>query len=238
MKSAKEAAPTNLSPAVAEACRVRGVRQCVGNLVKAVLFWAITLALLFITESQNDVFTRETQPFWFALILIVLILYPFVKWKPYRILLERDFRGTIVSYRNKRVMDHTGEDSRGPFFDRGKLGAVDVYIIHVVSESGQKRTFTIKRANTEFGRVYYQKGDVVRCPRFANLPFNESRPLPRPYCIWCGSIGSPNETECKCCHSPYSLIPEKDEFIPLSSTATVEKTHLPSDSDTTSSDET
>ncbi len=222
MKRAENPFPTNLSSDVSEACRVRGVRQCIKNIIKSVVFYVLAFAILYFTESQNDLFTRKSQPFWFAVVQVVIIAFPILHWQPYRLFFERDFRGTIVSYRNKRVIDHSGEDARGPFFDRGKMAPIDVYIIKVVSESGQKRTFTIKRANTEFGRVYYQRGDVIRCPRFANLPFNESRPLPRPYCLWCGSIGSPNETVCICCRSPYSLVPEADNFTPAVSTIPVE----------------
>ncbi len=222
MKQEKTCDPSNLSPEVTEACRVRGVRQCVKDIVKSAIFYILAFGILYITESQNELFTRKVEPFWFRVIQLVIIVFPILHWAPYRILFERDFRGTIVACRNKRVVDHTEEDARGPFFDRGRMGTIDVYIIKAVSESGRKRTFVIKRANTEFGRVYYKQGDVIRCPRFAHLPFNESRPLPRPYCIWCGSIGSPNETVCKCCQSPYSLIPEEHAFVPAVSDIPVE----------------
>ncbi len=222
MKSNLNSNRSNLSPDVVEACRVRGRKQGVKNIVKSVIFYVLAFGILYLTASQSDLFTPKSEPFWFAVVQVVIIAIPILLWAPYRLFTERDFRGTIVAYRNKRVVDHSEEDARGPFFDRGRMGMIDVYIIKAVSENGRKRTFTIKRANTEFGRVYYQKGDVIRCPRFAHLPFNESRPLPRPYCIWCGSIGSPNETVCKCCQSPYSLIPEDGAFTPAVSTVPVE----------------
>ncbi len=218
MKSKENSYPTNLSPDVANASRRRGIRKCVKDIVKSVLFWAVALTILFVTESQNDLFTRHSQPFWFSIILIFLVAFPILKWKPYRLLLERKFHGTLVTYRNKRSVESSDHDVRGIFFDRGRMRTVDVYIIKVQDPQGHKRTFTIKGANTEFARAYYQKGDILSCPRFANLPFNESRPLPRPLCLWCGSIGSPNETVCISCNAPYALVPEDDEFHPQEGT--------------------
>ncbi len=210
MEQAKKSANTNLAPEVIADATRKGLRKCVRDIVKSVLFWGISLAILFFTAAQNPIFTWKSQPFWFSLVFLILLAIPILAWKPYRILTERDFRGTLVSYRNKRVVDSSVGGARGIIFNSRQLRAVDVYIIKVQDERGRTRTFTFKEANTEFARVYYQKGDVLFCPRLANLPFNESRPLPRPLCLWCGSIGSPNETECKCCRAPYALIPEQD----------------------------
>ncbi len=223
MKPPKKPCPTNLSPDVVEACRVRGVRQSVKNMVKSVLCWGITLTILFVTAAQNPIFTPRAEPFWFSVVFLILVAFPFLKWKPYRIFFEREFRGTLVSYRNKRVLDSTENGARGIRFNYRQARAVDVYIIRVQDENGRKRTFTIRGENTAFGRVYYKTGDVLRCPRFAYFPFNESRPLPRPFCLWCGSIGSPNETECITCRAPYALVPENGTFIPAVSDIPVEK---------------
>ncbi len=215
MKHEKPISPTNLSPDVIDAvCRL-GRKQALRTILKSVLFWAVALTALFVTERQNDFFTRQTEPFWFTFVLLLLVLFPLFVWKPHRIFTERAFRGTIVSTRNKRAVDHAGESAKGPYFDSGKPDVIDIYIIKVKDGRGRKRTFAIKRANARFGRFYYQKGDVLFCPRFAHLPFNESRPLPLPYCLWCGSLGTLDEVTCSFCKSPYAAVPEDGAFTPV-----------------------
>ncbi len=230
MKREKKTLVSNLSPDVAAACRRLGTRKQVGALIKTVLFWAIALTALFITESQNDFFTREKQPFWFSVVLLLFVAFPVWKWKPYRLLTVRDFRGTIVSYQNKRCLETPDRTARGVFVSPRLMDTMDVYIIKVIAESGKKRTFTVKGDGTRFGRFYYQKGDVVTCPRFAKFPFNETRPLPAPYCLYCGTIGSVNETVCSFCGAPFALVPEEGQFVPAESELVLPATDAPDQS--------
>ncbi len=214
MKKRKSPVPTNLSSDVIESVRRHGLRKCGKDIIKSVLFWGIGLGALFATSAQTPFFTPASEPFWFALVILLITAIPIVWWRPYRILTVRDFRGTVVSYRNKRGVEPSESTARGVNVHPRLMNTVDVYIIKVQDARGRKRTFTFKRENAAFGRVYNQKGDLLYVPRFSEIPFNESRPLPRPMCLWCGSIGASNEDRCTTCDSPYALPPEEATSAP------------------------
>ena len=49
----------------AEAIRKKCRRGMVRNIIKTLIFYAVSMTILFLTERSNDLFTREAHPVWF-----------------------------------------------------------------------------------------------------------------------------------------------------------------------------
>ena len=75
-----------LPEATAQAIQKRGKRLLVSRVLKCLVFYAVFMTILFVTERNNDLFTRETHPVWFWGIFVILVLLPLWKWKLYQLI--------------------------------------------------------------------------------------------------------------------------------------------------------
>lgn len=69
--------PQETAQAIRKTCR----RVLVRNLIKSLLFYAVSMAILFITGNSNDLFNSKAQPVWFWGVFLILAVFPFWKWK-------------------------------------------------------------------------------------------------------------------------------------------------------------
>ena len=180
---------------------VRGRQKTVRNGVKSLLFWGVTMTVLFVTGSRSKLFNMREQPVWFWGVFVILLAAPILYFKVYRLLTYPAFRGTVTELKNRR--QYVSNDR---CYNSRRLINMSPEDTCILTASDGKREYKIPFTMADkatFARENYQVGDAVYHPRFAKYPFNESRLPSHPFCLCCGYIGAAGERECPDCGVPF-----------------------------------
>lgn len=203
---------TGLSAEVLAAIRKAGVKRYFKQVLKVLAFWAVTITSLLIVADRNRFFNWEKQPISIGIAFAALVLFPIWKFKLLEPLLLPSYHGTVTKIENKVVIDGKDEDVKAWGVTKAaELVRVDQCTVVVTRENGRLDRFVCKREAASFARYYYQIGDPVYHPVFAKYPFNCSRKAARKFCIFCGGIGTSNETVCSGCGVPFAQLPDDPE---------------------------
>ena len=193
-----------MSQSMHTAIKKHGVQQLLVQIIKALAFCIVTIALLCFTEGNHGLLLREAYPNIFWSVTAFLIVVPILYFKFYRFLLRPTFRGTVTKIKNDSRLGGREGDIKG-FIGRGhfvEMGRIDICFVTVQTERGRQHTFTYPREKAAFARAYYQIGDSVFCPAFANFPFSENRTPEKPICLCCGELATVDEDMCPKCNVP------------------------------------
>ena len=179
----------------------RGHRLLRKNIIKSLIFWGVTMTVLFVTGSRSKLFNMQEQPIWFWGVFAILLAAPILHFKFYCLLTYPVFRGTVTELKNRRqyVSDDRGYNSRRLIH----MSPEDTCILIVSAGKRAYKIPFIKAEKATFARENYQIGDAVYHPRFAKYPFNESRLPSHPFCLCCGYIGAAGERDCPDCGVPF-----------------------------------
>ncbi len=200
-----------LPEATAQAIQKRGKRLLVSRVLKCLVFYAVFMTILFVTERNNDLFTRETQPVWFWGIFVILVLLPLWKWKLYQLITCHNCYGTVERFRSRRAIGNEDGEYTGGLSGAGlNFRYIDACTMVVRSSKGWRHRFVAYNEKANVIRSNYQVGDRVFCPMFAAYPFNISRAPERPFCLCCGYVGTQDETVCPACDIPFVRNPAED----------------------------
>ena len=137
-------------------------------------------------------------------VFLILVAFPFWKWKLYQFIVCRKMYGTVGDFKNKRALGNEDGEYTG-WLPGGslKLFYINVCTMTIRSDKGLRHRFTAANEKAGFLRNNYQKGDRVFYPMFAAYPFNMSREPERPFCLCCGYTGTIDETVCPNCDVPF-----------------------------------
>ena len=194
------------------AIRKAGRKRYLLQVVKVLVFWALTITALFLIGNQNKLFNWKTQPISMGIALAALILFPIWKFKLLEPLLLPTYRGTVTKIDNKVILDGKDEDVKAWGSAKiNDLTRVDSSTVVVTRENGRTDRFVCKRDTAAFARIYYRVGDPVFHPVFAKYPLACRRKTAHKFCIWCGGIGTSNETSCSACGIPFPGATEEAE---------------------------
>lgn len=194
----------NLPEATLKAIRKHGIRKLTRQIIKSLLFWAISMTVLFVTGSQNDLFNPTAHPIWFWGVFLILIAFPFWKWKLYQLFVCRKLYATVEGFKNRRTIGNEDGEYTGGLSGVGlNLHYIDFCAMFIRSDKGLRHRFTAANEKAGFIRSIYEKGDRVFYPMFAAYPINLSRSPSRPFCVCCGYIGTEEEEVCPDCGVPF-----------------------------------
>lgn len=192
--------PQETAQAIRKKCR----RVLVRNLIKSLLFYAVSMAILFITGNSNDLFNREAQPVWFWGVFLILVAFPFWKWKLYQLIVCRNLYATVEEVKSRRAVGNEDGEYTGGLSGVGlNLHYIDACTMVIRSDKGLRHRFPATNEKAGIIRSNYEKGDRVFYPMFAAYPFNMSREPERPFCLCCGYTGTADETVCPNCDVPF-----------------------------------
>ncbi len=191
-----------LSDAAICSIRKKGISKLCRQIIKSLLFYAVSLVLLLVASRTNDVFTMEKSPVTFWIIFSVLILFPPIRYGFYKLPFKMNVRGEVVEIKNDRRMAPIEKKSN--YYAPGgalrtMLTNVDACDIVVRSQRGLPFTYTFLRDEAAVARGYYAVGDKVMLPPWANFPVVVSREVKCPICPWCGYPGADTTAECGEC---------------------------------------
>lgn len=179
----------------------RGFRKLYGQLIKSVLFCAVTIPCWIWFVLQNDLLTGQPQRVTFWTVIAVLVLFPFVRYKFYRLIFQGSFRGEVTELKGGRLTDHKdAEGGKWTAMHGDRVENVNVCTVTVRSNRGFYHQYTfIGNTISALAFEYYQVGDSVFQPLFAKYPYNETREPIRPFCLACGKIEEENSDVCSNC---------------------------------------
>ena len=189
-----------ISENVIKGIRKKGIKKNVLNIIKVLIFYGIGMTILFLTESQNDLFTRYKTPIWFWGIFAIILIFPIWKFQLYK-LVNQNYHGKVIEVEHATRLGGKKEDMSGyiDISNIGEMGRIDVCIVTVKSTHGICRKYVFTRDLAQFAREYYQKGDQIFVPLFAEYPFNESRKVETSFCLFCGTQGDDRDNNCPKC---------------------------------------
>ena len=186
------------------AIRKRGIRRLVKQIIKCLLFWAISITAIFFTERQSKLLTWEALPIWFWGIVLLLLCFPVWKFGLFRCMVCPTFHGKLEKEKTETAFGNRNGIIKGMLFRAMGTTFIEVRIMTFRSEKGIPHRFTYSAARkVNFVRNYYRIGDEVYYPPFAEFPFNKSRAPSRPFCLCCGYIGAETEDNCPDCGVPF-----------------------------------
>lgn len=186
------------------AIRRRGLITLCKQIIKSLLFYLVTLTALFVTESNNYVFTREKQPIWFWGIFVILLLIPIIRYKFYLLPFTLGTYGHIEKIKSGNGMAPRRDRAVGiRGFWEGNMEHVVSYRITVKTNRGISLNFLFMREDAEFAMGYYREGDAVYLPPFAKYPYNLDRLPDRRFCFACGGFGMAHKDTCPLCGVPF-----------------------------------
>ena len=182
--------------------RKKGISKLCKQIIKSLLFYAVSLTLLFVVSRTNAVFTMEESPVTFWIIFGVLILLPLIRYGFYKLPFKMNMKGQVIEIKNDRRMAPIEKKSN--YYAPGgalrtALTNVDACDIVVRSHHGLSFTYTFLRNEAAVARGYYVVGDEVMLPPWANFPVVISREIKCPVCPWCGCPGADMTAECEEC---------------------------------------
>ncbi len=182
--------------------RKKGISKLCRQIIKSLLFYAVSLSLLFVVSHTNDVFTMEVTPLAFWIVFSVLILIPLIRYEFYKLPFKMNMKGQVIEIKNDRRMAPIEKKSN--YYAPGgalrtMLTNVDACDIVVRSHRGLPFTYTFLRDEAAVARGYYAVGDEVMLPPWANFPVVVSREIKCPLCPWCGCPGADTTAECEEC---------------------------------------
>ena len=196
--------PEYFTPQIKKSVNKCGIKDLIKNIIKSIIFYLLSYSALFFSEQRNDIFTRETQPFWFWIVFIVIMFMPIYIFGFHKLILCPSFYGTVINVENTHILDGKKSDSPKVIFpsDNQHTGEVDVCIITVKSNIGAKYKFFFKRENTMLAREYYSVGDAVYHNVFTKYPINCFKAPPKKFCVRCGDLCADFESDCPHCRIP------------------------------------
>ena len=182
--------------------RKKGVHKLCKEIIKCLLFYVVSLGLLFVVSHTNHVFTMEKSPIAFWIIFSVLILLPLIRYGFCKLPFKMKLKGSVIEIKNDRRMAPI--ETKSNYYAPGgalrtALTNVDACDIVIRSQRGLSFTYTFLRNEAAVARGYYVVGDEVMLPPWANFPVVISREIKCPVCPWCGCPGADMTAECEEC---------------------------------------
>lgn len=201
---------TKLSEQIIQEISRKGKKNLFGTIVKTLLIWGIGWTVLVLTGKQSDLFTLSSPPIWFWIVFAIILIFPIWKFQIYKFL-RPSVHGEVIEVENTQRLGGKKGDVGG-YIDTlniGQMGRVDTCIVTVKGTRGGIRKYELSRESAQFAREYYQQGDMVFVPMFAEYPFNESRDAEKPFCLCCGRAAGAHEAVCFTCGVPLVKKEEK-----------------------------
>ncbi len=195
---------TALSQQIIQEISRKGKKKLLWSIVKTLLVYGIGWTALVLTGKQSDRFTLSSPPIWFWIVFAIILIFPIWKFQIYKFF-KPSLRGEVIELENTQRLGGKKGDVSG-YIDTlniGQMGRVDTCIITVKDARAGIRKYEFLREAAQFAREYYQQGDLVFVPMFAEYPFNESRDSEKNFCLCCGKLGDERETTCSNCGVPF-----------------------------------
>ena len=191
---------TSLSEQIIQAIFRKGKKNLLWCIVKTLLVWSVGWTVLILTGKQSDRFTLSSPPLWFWMVFAIVLIFPIWKFQIYKFF-RTSVHGEVTAVENTQRLGGKKEDVGG-YIDTlniGQMGRVDTCIVTVTGARRGIRKYEFARESAQFAREYYQQGDTVFVPTFAEYPFNESREAEKPFCLCCGRTAGTHEAVCSAC---------------------------------------
>jgi len=200
-----------LSEQIIQEIRQKGKKRLIWSIVKTLLVYGIGLTALFLTGGQSDLFNPTDSPIWFWSVFAIILIFPIWKFQIYKAF-RFAFRGEVVELENTTRLGGKKGEIEGYIRkgDISEMGRIDVCVVTIKTANGSTRKYEFLREDAQFARAYYQQGDSVFVPAFAEYPFNESREVEKSFCLYCGRMGDEHETNCPNCGVPFVKKEEKE----------------------------
>ncbi|MBQ7337688.1 MAG: hypothetical protein IJW40_04445 [Clostridia bacterium] len=183
-----------------KAAALRALRR---DACKVLLWWATVPTLFYFATQENKYLSPENRFPLYVAIMLILFVIPLIRNTMWRyVLCMSDLRGTVISKRIRAQRVARTDRNVGYVNSGGDMVAVNVIDVIVNKKNGGTTSVTMLGNHLfSVGQSYYVEGDEVE--RFAGAKYlyncNAERRLDRPFCLYCGHLGAPNESKCTDC---------------------------------------
>ena len=169
--------------------------------IKIILFWCVAPTVFYFATRENKIVGPTSNLPMFLAIVFILVLTPLVYFKLWEYAkLMRGFRGTVLKKKIGAERVQRTDRNVGYVTHASDMVPVNMMYLIVNTEDGQEHKQKMLGNHLfSIGQSYYEIGDRVEKFAGARYLYNPNRKISRPLCLYCGYLGTSNETRCSRC---------------------------------------
>ena len=186
-----------IETAVRKSVRKKVISLYIKDIIKSALVWGLGIPFFYLITKDNKILSAN--PVGLIGCYVILALLPIVLFRLWRIFLIAAWTGRVIKVNTTTALVENRRRNVGMVNRLGDMMRVPSYVLTVDTAAGKRVNLAMNGHLSGLGMQYLPEGSEVVLAFGAKYPWNAAGLPERPYCIYCGYSGAPNEINCTDC---------------------------------------